>query len=125
MRFSRKQQQIIGLFCVLYGLWFLASVLLHGSEQTPVEGVRLSLPEPPDFPFYIDPPIDVNTATAAELQFLPAIGPVLATRILAYREAHGPFRSLAALREVKGVGPKTLHKLHFYLQFPEDRELCQ
>ena len=49
--------------------------------------------------------VDVNAATAAELERLPRIGPALAARIVAYRDSAGPFGSLEALEQVKGVGP--------------------
>ncbi len=52
--------------------------------------------------------IDVNRATAAELAELPGIGPALAARIVAYREANGPFRTLDELTKVKGIGPATV-----------------
>ncbi|MBK7405464.1 MAG: helix-hairpin-helix domain-containing protein [Phycisphaerales bacterium] len=55
--------------------------------------------------------INVNTAGAAELDLLPGIGPALASRIIADREAHGPFRSLDDLDRVSGIGPKTVAKL--------------
>lgn len=48
--------------------------------------------------------IDLNTAAAAELEQLPGIGSVLAGRIVAYREAHGPFASVEALTQVYGIG---------------------
>jgi len=65
--------------------------------------------------FYIDPPVDLNTSGRADLQLLPGIGPVLADRLIAYRDRHGPFSSLESLRHVKGIGSKTLHKLRPYL----------
>lgn len=49
--------------------------------------------------------VDLNTATAAELDALPGIGPVLAERIVAYRDAEGPFRSVDQLEDVPGIGP--------------------
>ncbi len=55
-------------------------------------------------------PIDVNRATADELQKLPGIGAKMAQRILDER-AKRPFRSLEELRRVSGIGPKTLEKL--------------
>jgi competence protein ComEA len=54
--------------------------------------------------------IDVNTATAAQLQTLPGIGPKMAERILDAR-ARQPFRTVEDLRRVSGIGPKTLERL--------------
>lgn len=56
-------------------------------------------------------PINVNQATPQALQTLPGIGPALSARIVAYREAHGPFHSVGALRHVSGVGPRTVARL--------------
>lgn len=50
--------------------------------------------------------VDLNRATAVELRSLPGIGPVLAGRIVAHREAHGPFRRTEELLAVRGVGPR-------------------
>lgn len=55
--------------------------------------------------------LDPNTATAAELDRLPQVGPALAARILEWRAAHGRFRSLADLDSVPGIGPSTLARL--------------
>ena len=57
-----------------------------------------------------EPPINVNTASAEELQRLPAVGPVMAQAIIAARTA-SPFESVSDLDRVKGIGPKTLDKL--------------
>ncbi|WP_295580348.1 helix-hairpin-helix domain-containing protein [uncultured Oscillibacter sp.] len=56
-------------------------------------------------------PLDLNTATAEELTVLPGIGEVLAARIVAYREDHGPFGAVEELMEVSGIGPATLEGL--------------
>ncbi|MCS7216409.1 MAG: helix-hairpin-helix domain-containing protein [Candidatus Bipolaricaulota bacterium] len=56
-------------------------------------------------------PLDLNRATAAELERLPGIGPVLARRIVEWRETYGPFRSVQDLLKVPGIGPKTLEGL--------------
>jgi len=56
-------------------------------------------------------PLDLNTATAADLERLPGIGPELARRIVAYREAHGPFAAVEDLLQVEGIGPVTLERI--------------
>ena len=61
--------------------------------------------------------IDVNDASATELTRLPRVGPALAQRLVAWRTAHGPFRSLAALDSVPGVGPKLLEGLRNWITF--------
>ncbi|MHB0859563.1 MAG: helix-hairpin-helix domain-containing protein [Anaerolineae bacterium] len=48
--------------------------------------------------------VNINTATAAELEQLPGIGPTLAARIVAYRTEHGPFAEPADIMKVTGVG---------------------
>lgn len=50
--------------------------------------------------------IDINTATAIELDRLPGIGPALAGRIVAYRETNGRFATIADIQRVKGIGKK-------------------
>lgn len=59
--------------------------------------------------------VDVNTADVAELERLPGVGPALARRIVAYRAAHGPFRSLEGLSGVAGIGSKTIKALADYV----------
>lgn len=49
-------------------------------------------------------PIDLNTATAEQLDLLPGVGPATAASILAYRTEHGRFKSVGELMEVRGIG---------------------
>lgn len=51
--------------------------------------------------------ININTATAAELEMLPGVGPALAARIVDYRAAHGGFQMPEELMNVSGIGEKT------------------
>jgi len=55
--------------------------------------------------------ININQATAQDLQQLSHIGPTLANRIIAYRKAHGPFRTTDDLVQVKGIGPVMLSRI--------------
>ena len=56
-------------------------------------------------------PLDLNTATAEQLEELPGVGPSTAAAILAYRQQHGPFRSVDQLLEVRGIGEARLAEL--------------
>ena len=55
--------------------------------------------------------IDVNTASAMELQRIKGIGPKTAQAIIEFRNENGPFRSVQDVTRVKGVGQKTLQKM--------------
>jgi len=55
--------------------------------------------------------VNLNTATAEQLETLPGIGPDLAQRILAYRTGNGPFKTIEGLLNVKGIGEGKLEKL--------------
>lgn len=55
--------------------------------------------------------VNINTATLAELDTLPGIGPVIAQRIIDYREANGPFSTIEGIMDVSGIGPATFDKI--------------
>lgn len=55
--------------------------------------------------------LDLNTATAEQLQTLPGIGPVIAERIISYRETNGGFESVGELMQVPGIGEKKLEEV--------------
>lgn len=55
--------------------------------------------------------VDLNRATVEELESLPGIGPALARRVVAHRQSAGKFQSVEDLRQVKGIGQKTLDRV--------------
>ena len=59
--------------------------------------------------------VNINTATADQLQLLPRVGPALATRIIEFRETSGPFRSVDEIIAVKGIGDSSFKKLEPYI----------
>jgi competence protein ComEA len=56
-------------------------------------------------------PIDLNSASLAELDELPGVGPATAQAIVSFRETNGPFSSVDALLEVRGIGPAKLEQI--------------
>ena len=56
-------------------------------------------------------PLDLNTATVADLDALPGLGQVLAQRIVDHREQHGRFASVEQLDDVPGIGPAVYGEL--------------
>ena len=61
--------------------------------------------------------VDLDHATAAEIEQLPRIGPATARRIVANRDSLGPFGSLEGLKRVKGMGPASLARLAPFISF--------
>ena len=55
--------------------------------------------------------VNLNRASVDELQSLPGVGPVLAQRMVEWRKAHGRYRTVDDLREVKGIGKKRMEQL--------------
>jgi competence protein ComEA len=68
--------------------------------------------------------LNLNTATASDLELLPGVGPTKAERILAFRTKHGAFKRIADLRRVKGFGKKTLDRLSPFLTLTERTTLA-
>lgn len=58
-----------------------------------------------------DGKVSINAADAAALEQLPGVGPVIAERIVAWRTENGPFRSVAELAEISGIGPSMIERI--------------
>jgi competence protein ComEA len=56
-------------------------------------------------------PVDLNTATAEQLDALPGIGPTTAQKIIDYRQQHGPYTSIDDLDAISGIGPAKIDSL--------------
>ena len=74
-----------------------------------------------DRPALLDGTLDLNLASAAQLELLPGIGPAGAARIVEYRDQIGGYRSIDELLGVKGIGEKTLAKLRHLLRVEPTR----
>lgn len=59
--------------------------------------------------------LDVNRASQRDFERLPGIGPVLARRIVEYRESRGAFQDIEQLRRVKGIGKKTFDRIRAFI----------
>ena len=96
-------------------LTFLAAVAVAAVRERTAQpkdnyrvAVERSLPEEPEEESGL---LDINTATAEELEELMGIGPVLAQAIVDYRTEHGPFSSVEELLEVSGIGETKLESI--------------
>ena len=79
----------------------------ENSSGAPAYGSEGSVINPPKATF----PLNINRATAAELELLPGIGPAKARAIIEYRDEKGPFARTQDLKKVSGIGDVTFSKL--------------
>lgn len=93
---SSRRQRILAVAMFL-SLLLLMPALLSGNKKPPAH------------------PVNLNSASAAELQQVPGIGPSTADKILEMRKSYGAFKSVDDLLAIKGIGPKRLDKMRKYL----------
>lgn len=90
----------------------LAAPLEDGQQvYLPPAEESAAIQNPPLIKTTASEPTNINTASAAELELLPGIGPSLAQKIIEYRHANGPFTKLEGLLQVSGIGPAKLETL--------------
>ena len=116
-RFSVQERGLIFLIAVglaVAGIVFFFQNIrtppLAPSEPIDITGIRVLSPTFLDGD-EIDERINLNTASAEALTELPGIGEVLAGRIVARREEHGPFQSLGELKEIRGIGDTLVERI--------------
>ncbi|MCK6523848.1 ComEA family DNA-binding protein [Myxococcota bacterium] len=85
--------------------------LEHGDAVVVIDGVPTEVAPVSAGALALGKALDLNRATAVELEALPGVGPALAGRIVALRGERGGFRSVQELDDVRGIGPTTLQKL--------------
>lgn len=111
---NKNRKHFERLLLILTAL-LLALTILHSfrRQEQPLilETLELSLPEEEQGV------LNINTASAAELEELPGIGPVLAGRIIARREENGPFAGREDVLAVSGIGEVTYEAIAPYITF--------
>jgi comEA protein len=86
-----KRQMLIGL-CILLVAFLVAPVLVVAGDK-----------------------VNINTASKEALSGLTGIGPVIAERIIEYRDKNGPFKNKEEITKIKGIGEKTFQKIKDFI----------
>ena len=112
----RGEQAILAGVVAVVLLAMLAAWVYHGGQRGRL--IEIDRASPVEITYVID----INRASWPEIAQLPDIGETLAKRIVASRDAQGPFRDHNDLRRVRGIGPKTLETMKPYLLPLPDQE---
>lgn len=99
--------------CVTVALMLAAAPAVGAAEQDKPPAAR-SAAAP-------SAPVNLNTATQAQLETLPGIGAATAKRILEYRQKSGGFKKIEELMNVKGIGEKSFLKLKPHVSVAADK----
>lgn len=111
---KRKQTLFAPLLAAAAAVFLAVALFVAYRPTEPIPPVMQTLPPSSPGGAYR---LNLNDATAPELETLPGIGPVLAENILAWRKENHAFTSLEDLLEVDGIGKKTCENLEPYITF--------
>jgi len=103
LQLARGFAGIVSTALVCVGIAVSASAMGAPGGQSPAGAARKEKP-----PVAV---VNINTATATELETLPGVGPATATRILEYRQKNGGFKKIEDIMNVRGIGEKSFLKL--------------
>ncbi len=105
IRFTKEEKTIL-LF--LLAALFVGTAVLYYKKLNPAHSQFIEFDEKEIQEFK---KININKVTGKELVRIRGIGPVLAGRIISYREKYGPFKKTEDIKEVKGIGDKAFEKM--------------
>ena len=92
-----------------------STALAASADVDPIEDPTVELDSQRfDAAVSLEGQVNINTASAAELELLPGIGPAMSERIINYRKEH-PFQARNNIMRIKGIGKKTFHKIKDFL----------
>ena len=98
----------LAVFALVVGGLFVLSTFHRGTKPKRITGIPAPFDQPAPTPFR---PVNINTATADELDAIPHVGPALAGTIIAHR----PYATLEELTKVPGIKERTLERIRPYV----------
>lgn len=120
MTVSKAEKAAIALgaaFVLFFSGWYARGARRSGYYEVTAENLlpAEAAPSPTAAVFVPDTLVDLNTATLADIDGLPGVGPTRAQAILDYRQTHGPFSRVEDLMKVKGIGEGIFQQLEAYV----------
>ena len=103
--FTKDERRVI---VFVLAVLFIGAAMLYAKRVYPARLTLLTFDEDAVSNFK---KVNINTADLQQLTELNGIGPMLGTRIISYRNEHGPFRRPDEIKNVRGIGEKTFEKM--------------
>ena len=103
----KKDKLVLLSVCFSFLALAIGIFIDRNTGHNPYDTVQSEMIETADS----DPRLDINEMSTAQLEAIPGIGEMLAKRIVAYRDANGPFRTLEEVMNVEGIGEKKLDQI--------------